>query len=134
MSDAIEFTIPGPPPQKNARHKLIRTASGHASRRNSDRFLSLIDAFAIEWRRRRDIEITDGVWHCEVRAYWGRKSKRAGCEGVGVGDVDAPLSSILDAIQRAGILDDDVRFVSLTATKHYDKDNPRTEIKLERIA
>lgn len=49
-----------------------------------------------------------------------------------MGDVDAPVSCILDALQEAQILDDDARVMQLSASKSQGS-NPSTLVTLTKI-
>lgn len=69
-----------------------------------------------------------------VRSYWPRKhDKDPTLRGLALGDVDSPLKGVLDALQHAGVYDDDTRIVELVALKSYDPDCPRVEVELWEV-
>jgi Holliday junction resolvase RusA-like endonuclease len=68
-----------------------------------------------------------------ITARWPRQRHLVDT-AVALGDVDAPVSSIQDALQRAGVLDDDIRLVELHATKTHDAARPGVVIALVRVA
>ncbi len=75
--------------------------------------------------------IRDGLWEIRIASYWPRLRHfdiKTACA-----DVDAPVKAVLDALQYANVIDDDMRFVQVLATKHYDKQNPRIEIEMRRV-
>ncbi len=69
-----------------------------------------------------------GSWHIHLVSYWPRVRKLD--ERVPYGDIDAPVSIVLDALEAVGAIDDDVRVVSAELHKRYDPDDPRIEIML----
>lgn len=69
----------------------------------------------------------------EVTAYWPRCRHLPDTGELAFGDVDAPLKAVLDAMETAGLYDDDCRAVELLARKRYDKDNPRIEVSVFRL-
>jgi Holliday junction resolvase RusA-like endonuclease len=106
--------IPGTPPRKNRRHILV--GSGKFSRPiNSPEFKAFALDLEVVWAKAGHPKIHKGLWHLTLHAVWPRT--RHLDVPVALGDVDAPISWVLDALQVAGILDDDARVVELGATK-----------------
>ncbi len=147
----IELIVPGPPPRKNDRHSITLRGKGKKCRMcggqfkfvklvNTTAFHEFCDALAIEWADGMNIRLDSDVWHIEVHSYWERMShvlcppncgtKKTPCLGIGQGDADASIETVLDALQEIGALDNDVRFTRAVLEKHHDADNPRTEIKI----
>lgn len=125
------LTIPGRPPAKNDRDRAC-VINGKPARRLTARFRSFVAACELEKLAVMGAySITDGHWHAEILAYQPEKSIRHG--GIANPDVDAPVSCIFDALQRAGVIDDDIRFLTFTAAKAHDKDDPRCVVRLERL-
>lgn len=94
-------------------------------------------ALVAEEARRLGIQpITSGRWRLTVYTTWPRL--RHLDEGVGeegdfpMGDSDAALSGVKDALQEAGILADDVRVVGDVTHNLYEKDVRRIVVVLER--
>lgn len=68
-----------------------------------------------------------------VDAYWPRQRHLDGCESLPLGDVDAPVKACLDVLESAGIIDDDVRVVELSASKRLDREFPRLTITVMAV-
>lgn len=133
----IVVTVPGPPPRKNERHKVIRLGN-RGSLRNSDAYETFCVRLMRAWMDSGQPKIEDGVWHMSVVSYWARLAKKK--KGVPIpggpfpaGDFDAPLSSIADALQVVGAIDDDLRIESGDTKKSYDKHDPRVVITMRRL-
>lgn len=125
------LTIPGRPPAKNDRDRAC-VINGHPARRLTDRFRSFVAAVELaKVRAMGAMTISEGYWHAEIIAYQPEKSNVH--NGIARADVDAPVSCIFDALQRAGAIDDDIRFLTFSAAKAYDKDAPRCVVRLERL-
>lgn len=78
-------------------------------------------------------KIEHGAWGVEIVAYW--PTMRHLDMDFPYGDVDAPITPVLDALQKgAQLIDDDVRLRPLVADGEYDSDNPRIEVTLKRWA
>lgn len=119
----IHIVVPGTPPRKNRRHQIV--ARGKFPRLiNTKEFKQ----FCAELSAATAVMVAPpGPLRVQVAAYWDRQ-RHLDDHHYAMGDIDAPLSAILDGLQEVGFLDDDVRFESLAVSKHYDKANPRTEI------
>jgi len=72
--------------------------------------------------------ITRGAWKVTIAAYWPRQ--RHLDLDLAMGDCDAPIKAILDALEFAGVIDDDARIVEIEARKFWDKESPRVEVIL----
>ena len=77
--------------------------------------------------------IQSGLWSLEVLSIWPHQRHLNGAGELANGDADAPLSMVRDAMQRAGIIDDDMRIVSDRTLAIYRKDERRTIARLTRI-
>ena len=79
---------------------------------------------------------TAGAWRLEVVGVWPRKREKVGGREVDFlmpcGDADAAIPQALDALQHAGILDDDARVVEVRAWNLYRKDVRATVMRLTR--
>lgn len=127
---AFTCEILGDPPRKNSHYGVNvgdkpRVFKSHKSR-GWER--DLADAWGAQGGPTMDY----GSWRIRVHAEW-RKQRHLDDGGlhVGHGDVDAPVSAVLDALQHAGVLDDDARVVELVATKGHSKDCPRVLVTVE---
>lgn len=137
----IDLVIPGEPPRKNDRYKIVvittKTGKKRGALKNSDSFKLFVMVLMSTWRTRGLPKIQSGAWRLTVAAFWSRLAhERKGKKldrSFAIGDVDAPTSWVLDALEECGALDDDVRVVEETSFKAYDKHNPRTVITLERV-
>lgn len=82
--------------------------------------------------------IRAGAWRLEVLAVWPRerhtiKGRPVDFGVCPMGDADAAIPQALDALQHAGILDDDARVVEVRAWNLYRKDQRATIIRLSRV-
>lgn len=76
---------------------------------------------------------TAGLWSLEVLSVWPTGRHHADGTDTAHGDADAPLSMVQDSLQKAGIIDDDMRIVETSARTTYSKDERRTVSVLRRI-
>lgn len=126
----LTLTVPGPVPRKNRRHGLARGKAGKPRAFLSKSYTTwcgLLKTAATRWGR-----IEAGLWECRIRIFHS-KIRHLDVKTPHI-DVDAPISSVLDGLQRIGVLDDDVRIETVSATKRYDKTRPRIEVEMEWIS
>jgi Holliday junction resolvase RusA-like endonuclease len=122
---SYSIVIPGTPPRKNRRHVIAR---GRLI--NSKEFKLFVQALKLAWSAAGHPKIAAGTWALHVHATWPRT--RHLDVNVPLGDVDAPISWIMDALQEAGLLDDDARVMELQASKDQGS-NPQTLIVLTAL-
>lgn len=123
------ITIAGTPGRKNRRHLVV--PGGKFSRMvNSPEFKSFVIAVEAAWAKAGYKRIFWGLWRLRLHAVWPRT--RHLDVPTACGDVDAPVSWVLDALQQGGALDDDMRIVELQCTKAQGPD-ARVEITLELL-
>ena len=79
-----------------------------------------------------DKTIRAGRWMLEVVSFWPAQRHLDNVELFAFGDSDAPLSMVRDALQRAGVIDDDMRLSDSTLAV-YQKDVRRTVALLRRL-
>lgn len=120
-------TVRGTPPRKNTRHRLIAPRKGAPRRINGEGYKAFVTELAREWGTNGRVR---GRVIIAIVAYWPRQRHIDGGP-FPFGDIDAPISCVLDGLQAIGAIDDDVRVTRLAAEKEYDPDNPRTEILIE---
>lgn len=143
-AEPIELVVPGPPPQKNRRYEIVSIivkgskkcpACGNFRRRgimkNSDAFLEFVEALRREWLGLVAEPIKAGRWRLRLRAYWTNGKQLDVL--VPKGDTDGPISAVLDALQLAGVIDDDARVMAIDARSGADPGRPRVEIRLEQL-
>ena len=125
-ANRVTIDIEGPVPRKNRRH-------GHARGGfyNDKAMVALIKAIKVAIPP-GTATIAAGAWEASFAVYWPRMGRQPGRE-FPLGDVDAPISSVLDAIQKAGLLDDDTRIVSLAAVKFHQPRKPGVLLTLVRL-
>jgi Holliday junction resolvase RusA-like endonuclease len=126
------LVIHGTPIRKNERYQIVRPFTkgggrGPATMRDSARFEEFCLLVEQAWRAQGMPRFREGLLHIEIASYWPRRSTF----GTGFGDIDAPISATLDALQLCKAIENDVQIVKLNATKGYDKVNPRVEIYVE---
>jgi Holliday junction resolvase RusA-like endonuclease len=80
---------------------------------------------------------TTGTWRAEILSVWPRKRDVINGQKIDficpMGDVDAPIAQVFDALQHAGILDDDARVCEVVAGHMYVKDQRTTVVRLVRV-
>lgn len=122
--------------RKNVSHRAVPTKkeSGEASARlilsgGSRHFRNYVRELCVEQGLPRKIE--HGAWGIEIIAYWPQL--RHLDQDFPHGDVDAPVTPVMDALHKGALLfDDDVRLAPLAADHEYDPENPRIEVTLKR--
>jgi len=139
VAEVIHIIVPGPPPKKNERHRIVRHG-WRGAMMNSDKHEAFCSRLFFAWERSpyKPFKIADGVWFLEVVAYWDKLAHKMKGEPIKGGpfprgDFDAPLSSIADALQTIGAIDNDIRIEDGSTKKRFDKKRPRVEITLRRI-
>lgn len=131
VADRYVFEVSGEPPVKNARHKLVNRG-GFIGRANSDEFNDLVDVLRAAWGDRPTL--ASGRWRLTITARWSRKRTLNDGTRVAFADVDAPISSTHDALERAGVFDNDMRIDELVARREYSPARPGLTIVIERVA
>lgn len=111
----FKIEIDGAPPRKNDRHFLTKK-SGRPVQVNSPSYRKLVEAIRTSWTA---ATIDSGIWVVEIIAWWPRR-RDLGDVKVPFGDIDAPVSSVLDALEAAGVVDNDMRFAGMVASRRYD--------------
>jgi Holliday junction resolvase RusA-like endonuclease len=82
--------------------------------------------------RRAMTVIEDGAWRLEVIGVWPNENHSVGFKAPR-GDADAAIPQALDALQHAGILDDDARVIEVRAWNLHRKGERWTVIRLVRV-
>ena len=122
---------------KNERHRVIRLGR-RASVKESDLAVAFKHAvLQAAW----DVDITantgpliaEGSWRLEVFATWPSKRALAGCVNAANGDSDAPLTMVRDALQHAGVVDDDMRIRQDATQADYVKGERWLVARLTRL-
>ena len=76
--------------------------------------------------------VSNGAWRIEVLGVWPTQNHEVGFVAPR-GDADAVIPQALDALQHAGILDDDARVVEVRAWNLYRKGVRATVMRLVRV-
>src|SRR5688572_14870535 len=79
------------------------------------------------------VAINSGAWRLEVIGVWPRERHDVGFTAP-MGDADAAIPQALDALQHAGVLDDDARVVEVRAWNLYRKGVRATVMRLVRVS
>jgi Holliday junction resolvase RusA-like endonuclease len=74
-----------------------------------------------------------GLWSLEVLSVWPTERHLDPAVQLANGDSDSPLAMVRDALQRAGVIDDDMRIVRNMTDAIYEKDERRTVARLVRL-
>src|SRR5262249_41556167 len=122
----------GKAPRKNTRDRAAVSSEGVPFRYTGAAYKRWRAALAREAAAAGIERIASGAWRMTLRVYHD-KLRHLDIVTPQI-DVDASISCVLDALQRAELLDDDVRVVELgQVRKYYDKERPRVEIDLEEV-
>ncbi len=124
--EPIRIFVPGLPPRKDSwyatiikRGKAIRILSQDAARWQ--------DALHRVWARQRRPTIRTGPWQIVLRIDANRL--RHLDMDFPYRDIDSALSPVLDSLQRAGVIDDDMRLCAVSLRRGYSLE-PGTTIDL----
>ena len=117
----------GAPPRKNRRHIQ---AGGRTI--NAPEFTALVEAIAAAWGPRP--QLAAGTYRVTIVGRWSRLRTLDDGIRVPYGDVDAPISSVHDALERAGVFDNDMRIAELHARREHSPERPGLRIEIERVA
>ena len=127
---------------KNERHRLIVINScgyKRAGTKESDLAVAFKEAIRSAAEAAGFIlgqrTIAAGVWSLEVLSIWPDKRNSLPATGFTVanGDSDSSLPMVRDAMQAAGLIDDDMRIIANVARSHYEKGQRRTIAILRRV-
>lgn len=124
---SFRVEVRGQVPRKNRRHIVV--AKPHARMVNSPEFTDFAKRLDAAWRAAGHPVINSGRWRLLVESFWPRQ--RHLDIDVADGDVDAPLSCVLDAMQVVKLLDNDARVVELGAVKNWGEGAARIVLTLE---
>lgn len=119
---------------KNERHRLIKIGP-RAAIKESDlavQFKAAV-ASAARWAG-ITTPISAGFWQLDVLAIWPTQRHHDDGRTTAHGDSDAPLAMVKDALQKGGVIDDDMRIVSDRTWSHYIKGERRMVVSLTRVA
>lgn len=150
-ADSITIVVPDVL-GKNESHVAGREGARHTSTATK-RYRASVAAGVNEWRSTEttmcivdgrmstvcDSQAMDGAWRLEVLAVWPRQRSTIAGRPVDfgtcpMGDADAAIPQALDALQHAGVLDDDARVIEVRAWSMWSKDRRMTIIRLIRVA
>ena len=68
-----------------------------------------------------------------VRAFWPRTHREGPASGLALGDVEAPLKGVLDALEEGGLFADDAQVLEAKVSKRIDAKNPRLLVWVYRL-
>lgn len=128
----VSLVVVGKAPRKNTRDRAAVSHDGVPFRYTGAAYKRWRAALAHEAAAAGIERIASGAWRMSLRVYHD-KLRHLDITTPRL-DVDASISCVLDALQKGGVLDDDVRVVELgRVQKFYDKERPRVEIDLEEV-
>lgn len=135
---------PGAISINGAKRAAVRMVKGKATpyTRPSDRYKAAFRALVDEilaWGREcgRPLE---GPVRLTLDAYWPKQNRTGPATGLALGDVDAPIKAICDALQGGhknrgkpvGVILDDAQIAEVHARKCVDRVRPRIVLRLDR--
>lgn len=123
----IRLVIEGPPPRKNTKHKVFANDGG-VGRRKSNAYVDFRERLHAAWcvlkaKGARPFGPLHRV-RVSMTAYWHRT----------LGDIDAPIESVLDSLTFAGVWHDDGQVEELGEVRRaMDKERPRVEVEIVQL-
>lgn len=81
---------------------------------------------------RQGMEPLEGPLVLDVKVHWKREHQEGPAQGLPMGDVDAPLKGILDALEDAGAYAEDAQVVSVCVSKAHSKSRPGVFLVLKK--
>lgn len=136
----VTITIPGDP--SGARINTARRAAVIKHGQHRGKPTTFAAPKAVQWRNAAVLAVRAawaangsgtialGVVAVEVFTFWPRRRRSGPASGQPLGDVDATAKAVLDVLEAAGVLGDDGQVWRLILEAHYDKDNPRIEVRI----
>lgn len=121
---------------KNASHVQSKNGGRRISEQTEEYRKSVLDGLGEARFLGKVVSVmemaTTGAWRLEVVGVWPTQNHDVGFVAPR-GDADAAIPQALDALQHAGILDDDARVVEVRAWNLYRKGVRATVMRLERV-
>lgn len=125
----LHIVIPGPPrdASKN-RARKVASVNGRGVTYPTAALKSFRDR-AMEAFLRQDDGSIDPRFPVSIKlvTYWPRWSKKYNCP---MGDVDATVTQVMDAMKRSGMVEDDITVGPALLDRGYDRENPRIELTI----
>jgi Holliday junction resolvase RusA-like endonuclease len=116
----------------NAKAQIRKTARGY--RIGNSRLYRSAKAYAaqclrVQWAGREPLQ---GPLSVLIVEEWPRLHRQGPAYGLPLGDLDAPLKGILDALEAAGVVGDDAQVVELRVSKRHSKPG-RIRVVVEQL-
>lgn len=117
---------------KNERYQVCRRGR-HAGLKESPQAVALKEAVRRAAEAAGVTTITAGLWRLEVLTVWPKQRHHDDGSETAYGDSDAGLSAIKDALQHAGVIDNDMRVVLDHTVVTYAKGERWTVARLSPV-
>lgn len=127
----FQIVVPGNPPRKDAWTKNI-PGKGHRGRALTEGSKAWIAKLARIWRSSGEDMITWAEWRLTLTIYV-QLTRTIESEKFPYRDVDSSVSCVMDAMQKSGVLDDDVRISQVVLMRGHDPTKLRTVVLLEQL-
>lgn len=123
---------------KNDRYRLIKMGRrmAQAESPNAKAYKEAVKLAAVKCCGMRvllGLGIRAGLWRLDIVSVWPTQRHHADGTHTANGDADAPVAMVKDALQYAGIIDDDMRIVVGSEASVYEKGVRRTVAVLRPI-
>ena len=124
---------------KNDRYRLIKMGRrmAQAESPNAKAYKEAVKVAAVECCGAAVLlgrGIRTGLWRLDIVSVWPTQRHHEDGTHTANGDADAPVAMVKDALQHAGIIDDDMRIVVGSEASVYEKGVRRTVAVLRPIA
>ena len=124
---------------KNDRYRLIKMGRrmAQAESPNAKAYKEAVKVAAVECCGAAVLlgrGIRTGLWRLDIVSVWPTQRHHEDGTHTANGDADAPVAMVKDALQHAGVIDDDMRIVVGSEVSVYEKGVRRTVAVLRPIA
>lgn len=145
MVDGVGFTLDVDDVlTKNERHRLVSVPLGKGRSRAAmiesplaEEYKAAVKVAAVECCGAAVLlgrGIRTGLWRLDIVSVWPTQRHHEDGTHTANGDADAPVAMVKDALQHAGVIDDDMRIVVGSEVSVYEKGVRRTVAVLRPIA
>jgi Holliday junction resolvase RusA-like endonuclease len=108
----------GSPGSVGINHRFTPLRAGRGARLvTSASYKAGVAAMAEAFRTQREERSFSGPVEVHVCSFWFRQHRTGGAAGLALGDVDAPLKAVYDALEKSGVVTNDGQVLRTVASK-----------------
>ncbi len=133
LTKPLELVVLGHPPRKDSWYAhIIRRRDGKPGRTLSLDAKDWTSRLEFVWLQARRDMIMGGEWSLDLMMHVATRANMDG-EIYPRRDCDSAVSCVMDALQRVGAIDNDIRIAPIRLDRKHDPKTPRTVIVLRPI-